>query len=148
MEEGVHQSAIHVLDGCSESRRLLGILNGRSPGVQSNLLAVVIQRMDTSNLDLGLLVTLEALLAEGNVTRAARRLNVSQPALSARLARLRDQLGDPLLIQARHGMVLTQRAVELRKPLHDALEGVRRVAGCSSLLSCSLELSKSKGRTF
>ena len=42
--------------------------------------------MDTKNLDLGLLVTLEALLAEGNVTRAARRLNLSQPALSARLA--------------------------------------------------------------
>ncbi|CDX34570.1 DNA-binding transcriptional activator (fragment) [Mesorhizobium sp. ORS 3359] len=83
--------------------------------------------MDTRNLDLGLLVTLEALLAEGNVTRAARRLNLSQPALSARLARLRDQLGDPLLIPARRGMVLTQRAVELRQPLHDALEGVRRV---------------------
>ncbi|MBP0615781.1 LysR family transcriptional regulator [Jiella sp. KSK16Y-1] len=83
--------------------------------------------MDTKNLDLGLLVTLEALLAEGNVTRAARRLNLSQPALSARLARLRDALGDPLLIPAQRGMVLTQRAVELRQPLHEALEGVRRV---------------------
>ena len=95
--------------------------------LKSNLLPVVIQRMDTKNLDLGLLVTLEALLAEGNVTRAARRLNMSQPALSARLARLRDELGDPLLIPARRGMVLTQRAVELRQPLHEALEGVRRV---------------------
>jgi DNA-binding transcriptional LysR family regulator len=83
--------------------------------------------MDTKNLDLGLLVTLEALLAEGNVTRAARRLNLSQPALSARLARLRDALGDPLLIPAQRGMVLTQRAVDLRQPLHEALEGVRRV---------------------
>ena len=83
--------------------------------------------MDTKNLDLGLLVTLEALLAEENVTRAARRLNLSQPALSARLARLRDALGDPLLIPAQRGMVLTQRAVELRQPLHKALEGVRRV---------------------
>jgi DNA-binding transcriptional LysR family regulator len=83
--------------------------------------------MDTRNLDLGLLVTLEALLAEGNVTRAARRLNLSQPALSARLARLRDEFGDPLLIPAQRGMVLTQRALELRQPLHDALEGVRRV---------------------
>lgn len=103
------------------------LLLGTSPRLKSNLLPVVIQRMDTRNLDLGLLVTLEALLAEGNVTRAARRLNLSQPALSARLARLRDQLGDPLLIPARRGMVLTQRAVELRQPLHDALEGVRRV---------------------
>ena len=83
--------------------------------------------MDTRNLDFGLLATLEVLLAEGNVTRAARRLNLSQPALSARLARLRDELGDPLLIPAQRGMVLTQRAVELRQPLHEALEGVRRV---------------------
>ncbi|WP_245197913.1 LysR family transcriptional regulator [Jiella mangrovi] len=95
--------------------------------MKSNLLSAVIDRMDTKNLDLGLLVTLEALLAEGNVTRAARRLNLSQPALSARLARLRDALGDPLLIPAQRGMVLTQRAVELRQPLHEALEGVRRV---------------------
>ena len=100
---------------------------GRSPRLKSNLVPDVIHRMDTRSLDLGLLVTLEALLAEGNVTRAARRLNMSQPALSARLARLRDALGDPLLIPAQRGMVLTQRAVELRQPLHEALEGVRRV---------------------
>ncbi|WP_244493869.1 LysR family transcriptional regulator [Aureimonas sp. AU4] len=95
--------------------------------LKSNFLPAVINQMDTKNLDLGLLVTLEALLAEGNVTRAARRLNLSQPALSARLARLRDALGDHLLIPAQRGMVLTQRAIELQQPLHDALEGVRRV---------------------
>ncbi len=95
--------------------------------LKSILLPVVIYDVDTKDLDLGLLVTLEALLAEGNVTRAARRLNLSQPALSARLARLRDALGDPLLIPAQRGMVLTQRAVELQQPLHEALEGVRRV---------------------
>ena len=83
--------------------------------------------MDTRNLDLGLLVTLETLLAERNVTRAARRLNLSQPALSARLARLRDALGDPLLIPGQRGMVLTQRALEMMQPLQEALEGVRRV---------------------
>ena len=95
--------------------------------LKSNFLRVVIDTMDTRNLDLGLLVTLETLLAERNVTRAARRLNLSQPALSARLARLRDALGDPLLIPGRRGMVLTQRAVELQQPLHEALEAVRRV---------------------
>ncbi|WP_408076317.1 LysR family transcriptional regulator [Sphingomonas plantiphila] len=100
--------------------------------MKSNLLPAVIQRMNTRNLDLGLLVTLEALLAEGNVTRAARRLNLSQPALSARLARLRDELGDPLLIPAQRGMVLTQRAAELRQPLHEALEGVRRVVAAGA----------------
>jgi DNA-binding transcriptional LysR family regulator len=83
--------------------------------------------MDTRNLDLGLLVTLETLLTERNVTRAASRLNLSQPALSARLARLRDAFGDPLLIPGQRGMVLTQRALELMEPLHEALEGVRRV---------------------
>ena len=83
--------------------------------------------MDTKNLDLGLLVTLETLLAERNVTRAARRLNLSQPALSARLARLREALGDPLLIPGQRGMILTQRALEMMQPLQEALEGVRRV---------------------
>ncbi len=96
--------------------------------LKSKLLRAVIGRMDIK-LDLGLLVTLEVLLAERNVTRAARRLNLSQPALSARLARLRDVLGDPLLIPAQRGMVLTQRALELQQPLHEALEGVRRVVG-------------------
>ena len=88
--------------------------------------------MDTSRLDLNLLVTLDTLLAERNVTHAARRLNLSQPALSARLARLRDLFGDPLLIPAQRGMVLTQRAMELQSELHEALEGVRRVVAAGS----------------
>ena len=92
-----------------------------------DVLCVVIDAMDTRNLDLGLLATLETLLAERNVTRAARRLNLSQPALSARLARLRAAFDDPLLVPGQRGMVLTQRALEMKQPLHDALEGVRRV---------------------
>jgi DNA-binding transcriptional LysR family regulator len=83
--------------------------------------------MDTDRLDLDLLVTLDTLLAERNVTRAARRLNLSQPALSARLTRLRDIFEDQLLLPAQRGMVPTQRALELQGPLHDALETVRRV---------------------
>jgi DNA-binding transcriptional LysR family regulator len=95
--------------------------------LKSNLLHAAIDSMDARNLDLGLLVTLEVLMTERNVTRAARRLNLSQPALSARLARLREALGDPLLIPAQRGMILTQRAIELQQPLHEALERVRRV---------------------
>ncbi|MBA8901696.1 MULTISPECIES: LysR family transcriptional regulator [unclassified Phyllobacterium] len=83
--------------------------------------------MDINRLDLNLLVTLDTLLAERNVTRAAERLNLSQPALSARLARLRDILGDQLLLPVQRGMVPTQRALELQTPLHEALESVRRV---------------------
>ena len=60
--------------------------------------------MDTKRIDVNLLVTLEALLEEQNVTRAARRLHLSQPAVSAQLARLRDLFGDPLLIPAQRGM--------------------------------------------
>lgn len=82
--------------------------------------------MDKST-DLNLLVALDALLAERNVTRAARRLNLSQPALSAQLARLRLLFGDPLLLPAQRGMIPTQRALELQEPLRRALEEVRGV---------------------
>ncbi|MBA8879520.1 LysR family transcriptional regulator [Phyllobacterium myrsinacearum] len=83
--------------------------------------------MDINKLDLNLLVTLDTLLAERNVTRAAKRLNLSQPALSARLTRLREILGDQLLLPVQRGMLPTQRALELQAPLHEALESVRRV---------------------
>lgn len=84
------------------------------------------------NVDLNLLVALDALLAERNVTRAARRLGLSQPALSAQLARLRDLLGDPLLLPAHRGMIPTQRALELQEPLHRVLEQVRGVLRAGS----------------
>ncbi len=83
--------------------------------------------MDITRLDLNLLVTLDRLLVERNLTRAAKRLNLSQPALSARLNRLRDILGDQLLLPAQRGMLPTKRALELQGPLHEALDGVRRV---------------------
>ncbi|MBS8273930.1 LysR family transcriptional regulator [Thalassospira tepidiphila] len=87
---------------------------------------------DISKLDLNLLVTLDTLLVERNVTHAARRLNLSQPAISTRLTRLRDLLGDPLLLPAQRGMIPTERALELQEPLHNALEGVRRVVAENS----------------
>ncbi|MFV1852549.1 MAG: LysR family transcriptional regulator [Thalassospira sp.] len=93
--------------------------------------------MDISKLDLNLLVTLDTLLAERNVTRAARRLNLSQPAISTRLTRLRDLLDDPLLLPAQRGMIPTERALELQEPLHRALEAVRKVVAESSPLDPS-----------
>ncbi len=65
--------------------------------------------------DLNLLVTLDVLLAEGSVAKAARRLRLSPSAMSRALARLRDVTGDPLLVRAGRGLVPTPRAVELRE---------------------------------
>jgi len=67
-----------------------------------------------SGLDLNLLFTLDALLAEGSVARAARRLRLSPSAMSRALARLRASTGDPLMVRAGRGLVLTPRAIELR----------------------------------
>jgi DNA-binding transcriptional LysR family regulator len=67
-----------------------------------------------SRLDLNLLVTLDALLAEGSVARAAKRLQLSPSAMSRTLARLRETTGDPLLVRAGRGLVASPRALELR----------------------------------
>jgi DNA-binding transcriptional LysR family regulator len=81
--------------------------------------------------DLNLLVTLDVLLAEGNVTRAAARLRLSPSAMSRALARLRQVTGDPLLVRAGRDLVPTPRALELRGqvgPLLQQAEGVLRPA--------------------
>lgn len=64
--------------------------------------------------DLNLLVTLDVLLAEGSVVRAAKRLRLSPSAMSRTLARLREATGDPLLVRAGRGLVPTPRAQALR----------------------------------
>jgi DNA-binding transcriptional LysR family regulator len=80
---------------------------------------------DLRRIDLNLLVILDALLSEQHVTRAAERLHLSQPAVSHALARLRDVLGDPLLVRAGGGLVATARALELAAPLAEALAQVQ-----------------------
>lgn len=72
--------------------------------------------------DLNLLVTLDVLLAEGSVARAARRLRLSPSAMSRALARLRDVTGDPLLVRAGRGLVPTPRALELRQTVGRVVE--------------------------
>ncbi|AZE30330.1 Transcriptional regulator, LysR family [Pseudomonas chlororaphis subsp. aureofaciens] len=75
-------------------------------------------------LDINLLLTLDVLLAEHNVTRAAQRLNLSQPSVSVHLAKLREIFCDPLLLPGPRGMRPTARADELREPLRRALEAL------------------------
>src|SRR5207344_2821702 len=72
--------------------------------------------------DLNLLVTLEVLLAEGSVARAAERLRLSPSAMSRALARLRETTGDPLLVRAGRGLVPTPRAVELRERVSQVVQ--------------------------
>jgi DNA-binding transcriptional LysR family regulator len=76
-------------------------------------------------LDLNLLVALNALIEERNVSAAARRLHISQPAMSGSLNRLRDFFGDELLVPAGRQMALTQRGEELHGPVRDALNFIR-----------------------
>ena len=79
--------------------------------------------------DLNLLVALQILLEERNVTRAAERLSVSQPALSKTLNKLRDSFEDELFTRTAHGLVPTPRAEELGAQLPTLLESVERVLG-------------------
>ena len=72
--------------------------------------------------DFNLLVTLDAVLAEGSVARAARRLRLSPSAMSRALARLRETTGDPLLVRAGRGLVPTPRALELREPVSQLVQ--------------------------
>jgi DNA-binding transcriptional LysR family regulator len=81
--------------------------------------------MNLNALDLNLLVALDALLLEANVSRAATRIGLSQPAASHALQRLREVLGDPLLVRVGARMELTPRAQGLRGPLTQVLDQVR-----------------------
>ena len=83
-------------------------------------------------LDINLLLTLDVLLSEHNVTRAAQRLNLSQPSVSVHLAKLRDIFADPLLLPGPRGMRPTARADELREPLRQALEALERAVSPAS----------------
>ena len=79
--------------------------------------------------DLNLLVALQILLEERNVTRAAERLSVSQPALSKTLQKLRDAFDDELFTRTAHGLVPTPRAEELAQELPSLLEKIEHVLG-------------------
>lgn len=77
--------------------------------------------------DFNLLITLDVLLSEGNVTRAAKRLRLSPSAMSRALARLRETTGDPLLVRAGRGLVPTPRALELRARVSQLVQDAQSV---------------------
>lgn len=77
--------------------------------------------------DLNLLVTLDVLLAEGSVARAAQRLRLSSSAMSRALARLRETAGDPLLVRAGRSLVPTPRAIELREQVSQLVKDAEAV---------------------
>lgn len=85
----------------------------------------IIHLMNLQSFDLNLLVVLEALVEEGNVTRAARRMGLSQPAMSNALARLRRTFDDPLLVRTAQGMTPTPAAQALVVPVRQALTQLR-----------------------
>ena len=80
--------------------------------------------MNIYNFDLNLLRVLDALLRERNVSRAAERLSLSQPAVSNALSRLRELLDDPLLVRVGRAMQPTPRALSLEAPIRDALQQI------------------------
>lgn len=95
-----------------------------------------------SDPDLNLLPVLDALLAEGSVAGAARRLGLSPSAMSRSLARLREVTGDPLLVRAGRGMVPSPRALALRErigPLVQEAHAALRPAGTLRLATLRRE---------
>jgi len=89
--------------------------------------------------DLNLLVCLQVLIEERNVTRAAERLSVSQPALSKTLQRLRDAFADELFTRTAHGLVPTPRAEVLATELPAVLAGIDQVLGREDFSPASYE---------
>jgi DNA-binding transcriptional LysR family regulator len=85
--------------------------------------------MNISGVDLNLLVAFDALMEHRNVTRAARAVSLSQPAMSNALARLRDLFADQLLVRAGTGMSPTPRALEAHGAVREALQAIDGVLG-------------------
>ena len=83
--------------------------------------------MNLRNVDLNLLIYLDVLLREKNVTRAAEQLGITQPAMSNGLKRLRVIFNDPLLIRSSEGMTPTERALSLHGPLRKVLAELQLV---------------------
>lgn len=92
--------------------------------------------MNITNFDLNLLRVFDAMMAERNVTRAAHKVNLSQPAASHALARLRSEIGDPLFVRAGREMVPTPKASALGPAVHDLLDKLGAMLGHTAFDPC------------
>ena len=101
-------------------------------------------KMPSSDMDMDLILTLDALLRDQNITHAAARLGISQPAMSARLARLRVLFNEPLFIPSPHGrgVLPTPRAEALRPQVATVLQGI------SAMLEPTTFNAQNSNRTF
>lgn len=82
-------------------------------------------KMDLRGIDLNLLLVFRSLMETGNTTRTAERLGLSQPAVSRALGKLRAVFNDPLMLKGAKGMLLTERADQLKAPLIDLLDQLK-----------------------
>lgn len=83
--------------------------------------------MHLERVDLNLLVVFDAVASAGSVTRAAKQLSLSQPAVSHALNRLRDLMGDPLFVRSRGGLAPTPRGESMVAPVRDILAAIGSV---------------------
>ena len=93
--------------------------------------------MNLSRVDLNLLVYLDVLLREKNVTRAAEILGITQPALSNGLRRLRALLDDPILVRTAEGMTPTQRALALQPQVREILAAIEQAVAPSNVFDAA-----------
>lgn len=119
------------LQGMNDGGRAIGAgmtglsLSLRLPFVHCMRFIEPMQDDHGAAVDLNLLVALETLVEERNVTRAAARLGLTQSAMSHKLRRLREEFGDPLLVQGQKGMVATPAAERLLAPIRKGLREIR-----------------------
>ncbi|MBL8514655.1 MAG: LysR family transcriptional regulator [Betaproteobacteria bacterium] len=142
--QGKHMGALFRMGGFqrswlhSDSRMLRTATKKKKSCFQMSLISESDSARDevahngTMRVDLELLRILDTLLAERSVSRTAARLNLTQPAISYALAKLRDQLGDPLLVKSGNTMKPTDRAMAMAAPLRDALALIERVVADSA----------------
>ena len=117
MDEQLHRTSLQVYRSP----------DGRNPAGQAESAAFA--KRTLYKIDFNLLVPLQALLVEANVTRAAERTNVGQPAMSASLAKLRRHFKDPLLVRVGRGMKLTPFATSLLELVDQAVDSMQQVMG-------------------